>query len=329
MPRKRGPGAVEWRAPGDGDLDAWAALLAEIEAVDGTGEVITTADLANELGLPSFDRERDARLAWSDGELPVAWGTALVLSGSRHHRIVLEGGVHPAWRGRGIGRSLLAWQVSRGTELAVALRPPLTTWLEGSAGEREAERAALFGRAGFSPERHYFEMRRDLAEPIPEPMVPSGLRLVAYSTELDEAVRRAHNEALADHWAATTTDAAEWSAFVTGHRGFRADRSFVVLDGREVVGYAIGAEHPDDWPALGFTEGWTEQLGVRRPWRGRGVARALLDASLGAFARAGRDHAALDVDAENPTGAVALYERAGYRRARCHVAWARPLPGRW
>lgn len=325
MPRTSGEGTVEWRPPRGDDLGAWADLLAAIEAVDRTGEVITAEDLAGELALPAFDPARDARLAWADDPTPVAWGTVLVLSGAHQHRVTLEGGVRPDWRGRGLGTALLEWQIARGAELAAACVPGLPTWLECSAGDRDRGRAELFAETGFEPVRHYFEMRRDLALAVPDPVVPPGCRLEPFTTRLDAAVRSAHNEAFADHWAATIIDEPTWATFVTGHRGFRPERSFVVLDGEDVAGYALGSEHPDDWPTLGFTEGWTDQLGVRRPWRGRGIARALLRASLRAFADAGRDFAALDVDSENPTGALALYEQAGYRHRRTRIAWSRPV----
>jgi len=142
----------------------------------------------------------------------------------------------------------------------------------------------------------------------------------------DEATRAAHNDTFRDHWGATGLDRETWTTWVTGHHSFRADRSFLVLDAGEIAGYALNSLHPADWPGLGFREGWTHQLGVRRRWRGRGVAKALLHATMRAFAADHLDFAALDVDADNPTGALALYEGVGYRRDRCRVAWAHPLP---
>ena len=62
-----------------------------------------------------------------------------------------------------------------------------------------------------------------------------------------------------------------------------------------------------------------------RPWRGRGVAKSLLGATAAAFAREGLDFAALDVDAENPSGALALYEGQGYSRDKTRVAWSYSL----
>ena len=316
---------LEWRAPTDVDLPAWVELLAAIEAADRAGEVIGTRELEDQIGLSYFDPITDARLGWTVvGEL-VAWGTVLCIPNARQRRVSLQGAVHPEWRGRGVGSELVAWQVARGLDVGAAGPPELPGWLEVVASEHDRARADVFRDCGFAPIRYYLEMRRDLSAPIPEPRPAVGVTLEPFDVPSDELVRLAHNEAFEDHWGATAIDEETWATWCTGHHEFRADRSFVARDGHEVVGYALNSEHPNDWPALGFREGWTHQLGVLRPWRRRGVATALLLATLRAFVGDGLDFAALDVDSENPTGALALYESVGYARERCYVAWAHPL----
>jgi ribosomal protein S18 acetylase RimI-like enzyme len=59
------------------------------------------------------------------------------------------------------------------------------------------------------------------------------------------------------------------------------------------------------------TYGWINVLGVRAPWRRRGIAIALLARTFADFEARGATRVGLGVDAENPTGAVGLYERAG------------------
>jgi ribosomal protein S18 acetylase RimI-like enzyme len=91
----------------------------------------------------------------------------------------------------------------------------------------------------------------------------------------------------------------------------RLDLSFQAVDGDEVVGYSINGFMPDE-RVSGRREGWVESLGVRRSWRGRGVASALLEHSFNAFIEAGMTHSMLGVDTENPTGAYRVYENVGY-----------------
>ncbi len=319
---------VEWTGARDEDLDAWVEAFARIEAVDRTGEVLGRVDLEDELGLSYVDPGADVRLGWRDGAV-VAWGTVVCIPNAHQRRVHIAGAVVPDCRGQGIGSELVAWLVARGAEVAVAQPTDAPGWLELGASQGDEARERLFGAFGFAPLRYYFEMRRPLAEVAGSPRsLPEPLRIVPYDFAYDDAVRDAHNEAFRDHFAATEFDAETWHGWITGGHGFRADCSYLVFDGDEIAGYVLNSIHPDDWPGLGFTEGWTHQLGVRRPWRSRGIAGALLGLSAQAFAGVGLDYAALDVDADNPTGALGLYESHGYRRDKTRVAWSFDLPER-
>ena len=319
---------VEWTGARDEDLDAWVEALAAIEAFDRTGEVLGRVDLEDELGLSYVDPGADVRLGWRDGRI-VAWGTVVCIPSSHQRRVHIAGAVVPDFRSHGIGTELAAWLVARGAEVAEAQPTDSPGWLEFSASQGDAPRERLFASFGFAPLRYYFEMRRPLAEVAgSERTLPAPLRIVPYDFADDAAVRNAHNEAFRDHFAAIEFDVETWHRWITGGHGFRADCSFLVFDGDEIAGYVLNSIHPDDWPGLGFTEGWTHQLGVRRPWRNRGIASVLLGLSAQAFAAEGLDFAALDVDAENPTGARGLYEAHGYRRDKTRVAWSLDLPER-
>jgi ribosomal protein S18 acetylase RimI-like enzyme len=316
---------VEWRGASSADLDAWVEALAEIEGVDRTGEVVGRADLEEQLGLSYFDPALDARLGWSDGRI-VAWGTVLCIPNDRQWRVNLAGAVVPAARGAGVGTALVGWQVARGNVVAERRHPSLPGWLELSASDGDTERSDLFRAFGFSPLRYYPEMRRRLDGDLPEPTLDPALVLARFDPAHDEATRRMHNEAFRDHFAATELDVETWRTWITGDHRFRGDLSFVVLDGDEVVGYALSFVYPEEWDALGFREGWTHHIGVKRAWRGRGIAKALLAATARAFRAEGLEVATLQVDAENPTGAFALYEHQGYVRGKTRVSWWRQLP---
>ena len=319
---------MKWTGARDEDLDAWVEALAAIEAFDHTGEVLGRIDLEDELGLSYVDPAADVRLGWRDGRI-VAWGTVVCIPSSHQRRVHIAGAVVPDCRDQGIGPELLAWLVARGTEVAEAQPTDGPGWLELSAAQGDLPREQLFEGFGFSPLRYYFEMRRPLAGFAgSERTLPAPLRIVPYDFAYDAAARDAHNEAFRDHFAAIELDVETWHRWITGGHGFRADCSFLVFDGDEIAGHVLNSIHPDDWPGLGFTEGWTHQLGVRRPWRNRGIASVLLGLSAQAFAAEGLDFAALDVDAENPTGARGLYEAHGYHRDKTRVAWSLDLPER-
>jgi|tagenome__1003787_1003787.scaffolds.fasta_scaffold20883152_2 mycothiol synthase len=316
---------VEWSGASESDLDDWVVAMAEIEAFDRTGEVLGRADLEDEIGLSYVDPAADVRLG-RVGDRIVAWGSVVCIPNAHQRRVQVSGAVVPDLRGKGIGTELVTWLVDHGKVVAAAQPTDASGWLEIGATEGDLPRESLFAAFGFERLRYYFEMRRPLGQLTPSARtLAAPLRPVPYDFAFDDAARAAHNEAFRDHFASNQLDEETWHRWVTGGQGFRADCSFLVFDGDEIAGYVLNSIHPDDWPGLGFTEGWTHQLGVRRPWRGRGIATVLLDLSAAAFASEGLDFATLDVDAENPTGALGLYESQGYHRDKTRVAWSLPV----
>jgi ribosomal protein S18 acetylase RimI-like enzyme len=95
---------------------------------------------------------------------------------------------------------------------------------------------------------------------------------------------------------------------------------FVAYDGDEIAGYALCKPQEGGDPKLG----WVDVLGVRRPWRRRGLALALLLHAFGEFRSRGHARVGLGVDTENTTGAVGLYEKAGMRPVRQFDAYEKP-----
>jgi ribosomal protein S18 acetylase RimI-like enzyme len=286
---------LTWRPISEADLPAWHELVAAIEAADDPAERNTLDDLRDYLLDGSWkDPAADSLIGLDDDGVPRAFGHVEVRPGDvRSVRAFCWGGVHPQW-------------VTTEERLTGC-----TTLLEG---------------AGFRPVRWYIDMSRPLdGVPVPEVPLDDGLRLVAFDPSLDERVRLAHNESFAEHWGSEPRTVEDWQRWTTGHRNFRADWSFVVLDGDEVAGYTLASAYEQDWAAQGYTSGWTDLLGVRPAWRGRRLAPALLTASMRAFAGSGMDRADIGVDSENASGALQLYTRLGYVEQRRGVMYAKDL----
>lgn len=318
---------LTWRALTADDVPAWARLTAAIEAVDRTGENYDAADLAEELADPGLDPARDTLAAVTpEGELLAYAGLRGSPAGCDVDRVWLDGGVHPAVRGRGLGRRVLAWQERRGVELHGERHPEVPGQLLVGVYESAAAREALVRAAGYQPVRWFNDMNRDLGGELPAvPPLPAGLRLVPFDARYDEAVRVAHGEAFADHWGSTSPDQERWRHWYTGAQGFRPDTSLLVLDGDEVAAYLLTYFYAADAEATGVREGWVGQLGTRPQWRRRGLASLLLAAALAGFRDAGYQQAGLDVDSENGTGALGLYERLGFVVDHRWVTWAKPV----
>jgi mycothiol synthase len=318
---------LTWRGLTPADAPALARLWAAAEAVDGTGENYDADDLAEELADPAVDLARDTfGVLGPDGEFVASGGlrqSAVVRDVDRIHA---DGTVLPAARGRGIGRELLARQLTRAREMHRERHPSVPGQFCVGAYEHVPSRAALVRAAGLEPVRWWYDMRRDLTTPLPAvPAVPAGLRLVPYARELDEAVRLAHGEAFAGHWGSTPPDPQRWRHWFTGSQAFRPEHSLLLLAGDEVAGYLLTHHYSADTEATGVREAWVGQLGVRPGWRHRGLGHLLLGSALAVYREAGYARSGLNVDTGNATGALGLYERLGYEVTTRSVTWAMPV----
>ncbi len=308
------------------DVADAAALLAAAEEHDDTGEHWSPDDLTEWWVNDLFDLERDSVAVTSpDGGL-VAWATVLALPTFRDAlRIMLEGRVHPAWRDRGIGRSLLAWQLGRGREVHAERHPGSPAVLAAEVHTSMSSLEGLVRRAGLTQERWYFVMERPLTD-LPVVRVPEGYTLEPFSWDRDDEVRRAHNAAFTQHHGSAERDGTTWRTLFTGQRGFRPELSSLALAGNAVVAYSLGYVFEADTAANGYRTVDLGQIGVLPSARGRGLAKATIASVLHAAAQRGLRAATLQVDSGNVTGALGLYEGLGFTRRRTQITWALLLP---
>ncbi|CAA9265908.1 MAG: Acetyltransferase, GNAT family [uncultured Blastococcus sp.] len=308
------------------DVAGAAALLEAAEELDDTGEHWSPDDLTEWWVNDLLDLERDglAVLA-ADGTL-VAWATALALPTFRDaFRISLEARVLPAWRGRGIGRALLAWQLARGKEIHAERHPGHPAVLEVAVHTSMTSLESLVRRAGLSQERWYFVMERPLADLPRVPDLP-GVELAPFTWDRDDEVRRAHNAAFTEHHGSAERDQTTWRTLFTGQRAFRPELSSLALADGAVVAYTLAYVFEADTAATGYEQVDLGQIGVLPAARGRGLAKATIAAVLRRAAEHGCRSAGLQVDSENTTGALRLYEGLGFTRRRTQVSWALALP---
>jgi len=183
----------------------------------------------------------------------------------------------------------------------------------------DTRRGVLEG-AGYELFRHSFRMTIALGDAV-APDWPDGLRLTTYAQEHEVAIHAAHQEAFADHWEHKHEPIEEWRKWLVDGPGFDPTFWFVAWDGDEIAGLSLCRIH-----SSGDAEhGYVGVLAVRRPWRRRGLGTALLRHSFADMQRRGMTKASLGVDAENTTGAVRLYERAGMEVERRYDAYRKEL----
>lgn len=166
--------------------------------------------------------------------------------------------------------------------------------------------------ASWSPIRHSFQMRIDLDSELPDAQWPSGLEPRNLRSGEEARVYEAHQDAFADHWEHYRYSFEDWRAFNVARPSFDPSLWWLVEDGDELAAISLNAWHFSGDPRFG----WIHVLGVRPPWRKRGLATALLHHSFRDFRDRGATRVGLGVDGENTTGAVRLYENVGMRQVR-------------
>ncbi len=321
VPEVRG---LSWRPAALADVDAITRLFHASDRVDHPRYLTPREEVADRLDSSFVDLARDSIVAEDESGALVAYGLDYMPPGQESLvRVILEGTVHPDWRRRGVGAQLLAWQQQRATQRLGASDRSLPGWLMMFMDAEQSGARALGSLAGFEAARHYFELRRSFDSDIPDLPLPPGFALANPVPAQHEALRLAKNDAFRDHWGSQPASEEEWSQLM-GRSTLRPDLSFVVTaPDSQIAGFVLTEVDPDDWEGQGFSSGYIELVGVPRSYRGLHIAPAMLAASLRAIRGAGLEKAVLDVDSENPSGALPLYQSVGFERSAASLSMIR------
>lgn len=307
---------ITWGRLTAADTPDWAELTDVLARHDDTDEIYSAEDLAEELEEHGFDAERDSWAAW-DGDALVAYGQLRVssaLTAEGWARASVDGGVHPDWRGRGLGSELLARMEPRARELAAERHPDVPVQLRAAGGKEGSTARSLLEDHGYRAVRWFTDMRRELPGATIDAV---DLRAEVLTPELAEAVRLAHNDAFATHWGSTAQSPEQWADLMRA-RSFRAEDSRVIRDDDgAVLAYALTGQWVE-------RELYVSLVGTRQSARGQGLGRAVLEATVAGAAASGRyDLVELGVDSDNPSGAGRLYASVGFTPIRTTAVYAK------
>ena len=307
-----------------GHAGEWAALLTAIQGADGSEEHSSEQDLREALGSPSQDFASGS-IGIYDGRTMVGYGLLTCRSeADPAHDMRYEGGVHPSYRGCGLGGELLDWAERAAVPLHDDRFPGRPLSLSSGCLSSNTGAVALHEERGYRPTRWFHDMVRDLSAPIPEAVVPPRVEIAGYLPDMAEQARLVRNESFRDHWGSTETSAENWTHFLASS-AFRPRFSFLAYQGSEPLGMLISREHEAATAVTGRRELYIALVGTRAAGRKRGIATALLSTAMSAARADGYDQAALGVDADSLTGAVRLYERVGFAVAHTWIAYRKQL----
>jgi mycothiol synthase len=214
--------------------------------------------------------------------------------------------VHPDAWGRRLADALLEYS----EEWARAKRGAGTR-VRAFPAEPEAELREAAERRGYQSIRHFFTMQVDF-DAAPVVRWPDGFTVRSFEAADEARVYEAQMESFADHWDHHRVPFETWRTWTIGRNDFDPSLWLLAEDGDEIAGISLNSWHRSGDPQFG----WLNVLGVRSPWRRRGLGDALLRGTFAMWAERGAKKVGLGVDTENPTGALRLYERAGMRPVR-------------
>jgi GNAT superfamily N-acetyltransferase len=294
------------------DLNEIVALMNAVTTITG--------------GKPDFTSEAEGRY-WTSGDVNLETDTWLIHASDG--RLIgfaqfieetpptpcdVDSWVHPASQEPRIGEALLQWIDQRAAQALMRAPEHVPVMLDHIyvyTGDRAAQQR--LEAAGYRSERVFRRMTIDLKTPPPELKLPDGITIRSFRRGVEErAVYEAWEEAQADEWGHESIPYDKWLYyFIDAEPNFDPEAWFLAVESETIVGYALCR-----WDRAGEPDSSTVRyLAVRRPWRKRGIALALLHAAFGAMYRRGKRGAGLGVDATSFTGADRLYERAGMHMA--------------
>jgi mycothiol synthase len=312
---------------GDDDLAAFVEIFTAANEADGIEERTTLEGMRNWAGHPSrrFDASRDVVVAEAAGK-PVAYGwTSWVDTTDGVRDYSTRGHVHAAWRRQGVGTAILRHNEAHLRELAAEHAVEIPRVYGAYAPERRPGAVALLENNGYRPVRWFFDMLRPTLDDIQVPPLPGGLELrpVSGRTQMRQ-VWDADREAFRDHWGGADGSDELFEQWLADP-DYDPALFVVAWDGDQIAGAVWNVILVAENEAFGHRRGLLDSVYVRRPWRGRGLASALVGRSLQLLAEHGMTSATLGVDADNPNGALRLYENAGFEVDIRSTGYRKPM----
>jgi GNAT superfamily N-acetyltransferase len=312
---------VRWdgRTPYPDDLALIAGLYRDYELAL-TGSVDTTAaDMQSYLELPDVDRAETVLISVGDETVASVYVQAEHLGKDLYVDIaVLPGALQDVAVAAAVDHAVAA----AGRIVAARQEPGWT--LRITCPEQDERLGAAVQAHGLTGVRRFYRMQ--IASDSPDvppiaPPLPPGVEIVLRD---DEETRRTiwalDNEAFLDHWNFTPSPYEEWWEHFSSGQTRDPDGWWLLTVDGDPAAFCI---LDDSRAELG--QGYVSVLGVRRAYRGRGLATLLLQRAFVRHREMGRSATLLGVDAESLTGAVGVYERVGMSAVRVLQGWAREL----
>jgi mycothiol synthase len=286
----------------------------------------TPAALAQESEQQTPDHGQDQLIVEVEGEM-IGWGSCDTF---RQRKNLYIGShdffLRPEWRERGIELAAIRYFETR---VAERLRdcPAEQAIYKIAVNEADSQRVALLQAANYTQLAAHANMVRPDLEHIPDYALPDGIAMRPAAEAHLREIYEAHREAFQEHIHGvdpSDEDFDEWS-----RAEVLADRSLWVVawevQTNKIAGVILNYILEGENTYHHRQRGYVEYISVLRPYRRRGLARAMIAASLRRHKERGMQEAALSSHTENPFNPISLYTAMGFQVRYHTLIFSKPV----
>ncbi|MGF1459771.1 MAG: GNAT family N-acetyltransferase [Leptolyngbyaceae cyanobacterium] len=308
---------------GERDLLEIVKLMNDCRVADDADSRVTVTELREDFADPTFDVTHDLRLWREDSGKLVAVAQLWRQTPEDIFVSHLNFSIATHLEAATLAEEILAWAEQRLLGLAKDLAVPVL--LHSGCRDGLESRKVLLQNLGFQPERSFWRLTRTLTAPIPKRDLPSGWNLRTVTASDAEGWVEMFNQTFVDHWNHTPVTLKEFRHWIT-RNDYDVNLDLVVETPEgQTVAFAYSEIDFERNARLSIQEGHICLLGTRRGYRRLGLAKALLAESLRRLQLLGMTTVTIGVDAQNPLGAVQLYESIGFEHCRSSTVYVKKV----
>ena len=297
------------------DAEQFARVATAISRCDGTGDQHREDDITRGWREPRFELSKSS-LGLFTPQGTLAASAILFATADVPVHPWLRWGVNPDFHEAGLSPRLFKWAEDQMPEVIERCPAQARVSIRAGAVEGYAYAEDALREAGYVAIRDFYDMRIDMTERPDPPGLPAGFILKPYQHETDLPLMvHLVRDSFEDHFGHIEQpfeqELEEFRHWLDNDRTFDPELVHLAYDTAtgEIAGCVMGMTEEPHNPELGYID----IVGVRRQYRKRGLASALLRRSFAQFWDRGKRSVNLGVDADSLTNAVALYERVGMR----------------
>lgn len=309
------------------DAEAYADLGVIALAAKGQTEVADPDDVRADWQSPDFELGKSSIAIYTaDGDLV---GVASVWDTSQppvQPRLSWE--VHPEYADNRLEDYLIKWAENRAHQALDRCPPNARFSYRMVCKDGYTPREAILARQGYKATRYWLRMVINMEADPSVPELAEGFYIRAYNHPDEfEALVRADDEGFKDHWGHIDQPfekvKEQWSHWLETDKLFDPSLFFLAIDGAtgEIAGICLC--RAEEWGRP--DSAYIDSVAVLRPYRRKGLAKAMLNHALGEFWNRDCKTVALHVDATSLTGATRVYEAVGMHADEKWTTWEKVI----